>query len=791
MPSNIRVSVTADVVDLQAKFAVARAESQGLTKELNTLAREAVSAGGKMGDDMKAKLLQAAEASTKAKAEVRELSTEMRGAEGATSRFGAAMTQAQSVLGQFGLALSIAGILQFLRSTLQTAAALQDQAESLDISVDSLQAYLFVARQVGADMDTAGTALQRFTANLGELQKTGGGPLKDDLQQLGLTADQLRGDPLEALIVFARGLDTVKDAEVRASIERDAFGRSGVTLNDLMHKLAEGTGDVSDKLKEMEQHTRDAGQAFDPQATKAAKEFDAAIQGWVTRAKSGITTLIELVAQVHGLSEAQQENYELQERLAYRRRQPAAPASVAPPSVPEPTFVKPHAPSAELSPLLQQILSGDFADRAGAKAANTARLTAEAIAQIWEQAALRHVQSEEQTNAHLLQIGQKTLEEYVAQSETLEEKRFQIELDGIHKREAADKGDAAALKKDKAEEATLLAQYEDRLTRIREQGIEKRIAAEKRETQNFISDKQDELQTEVKGIEDAYDLNLVTDRQRHDLEKQLTAAVQQEVLRRKDAEIAGLKEGTDAWKDAVRERAALERKFTAEVRSIDTQLVKAQEQQFEQGFHVVTGSFNNAVTSMLFHATSFEQAMSQLALSLGEGFVNMGLEIAEKWIMSQLEMLIFGKAADAERITAAAAVTFAETMAAFSGIPIPGFAEAMAAQRMALVLGQLSLLSAERGLERVDADGQLAMLHKDESVLPARISRPLMGIVENMSRSGPVAAAGGGSVAMHTNFTVHTPDSAAMGRWLRNVSTRREIERTFRQAARRANRLAA
>jgi hypothetical protein len=41
--SNINIKITADTVDLAAKFAVARAESQALTTELNKLAREASS----------------------------------------------------------------------------------------------------------------------------------------------------------------------------------------------------------------------------------------------------------------------------------------------------------------------------------------------------------------------------------------------------------------------------------------------------------------------------------------------------------------------------------------------------------------------------------------------------------------------------------------------------------------------------------------------------------------------------------------------------------------------------
>jgi hypothetical protein len=62
MASNIAVKVTADIVDLQTKFAVARAESSQLTAELNKLARQAADAGDNASSELKGKLTQAAEA---------------------------------------------------------------------------------------------------------------------------------------------------------------------------------------------------------------------------------------------------------------------------------------------------------------------------------------------------------------------------------------------------------------------------------------------------------------------------------------------------------------------------------------------------------------------------------------------------------------------------------------------------------------------------------------------------------------------------------------------------------
>lgn len=76
MPGNISVKITADIVELQAQFSVARAESSALTTELNKLARQAATTG--MTDELKASLTQAAEAALAAKVRASDLSDELK-----------------------------------------------------------------------------------------------------------------------------------------------------------------------------------------------------------------------------------------------------------------------------------------------------------------------------------------------------------------------------------------------------------------------------------------------------------------------------------------------------------------------------------------------------------------------------------------------------------------------------------------------------------------------------------------------------------------------------------------
>src|SRR5438067_6405759 len=113
MASNVEVKITADVVDLQAKFAVAKAESQALTGELNKLARGAAQAGGQMSDEMRAGLTKAAEASVKAKGEMQQLQAQLRNTHEEGGRFTSILETVRGGLEALGVIFAVEGVKRF------------------------------------------------------------------------------------------------------------------------------------------------------------------------------------------------------------------------------------------------------------------------------------------------------------------------------------------------------------------------------------------------------------------------------------------------------------------------------------------------------------------------------------------------------------------------------------------------------------------------------------------------------------------------------------------------------
>jgi hypothetical protein len=775
--SNIEIRITADVVELQAKFAVARAESSALTAELNKLARQAATGG--MTDQLKAQLTQAAEGMLQAKARTAELSAELKNSQGSVSGFSGAVSTAEQTLGAFGGALSAASIVAFAKSVLEAGAAIQREADALQISVETLQAFQYLSRETGVDVDTSTTALKRFIANLGQLQETGTGKTVDDLREMGLTADELAGDPVQALITFARAWDKVADATRQAAIERDFFGRSGVDLSALLHKLAEGAGDTSDKIKELTDNARAAGQMMDGEATKGALKFDEALEGLAIRAKAGVAGLIELIWQQHQYSEAVQESIRLTDALGKRELLPAArPGPQGMPAPPTPSMEKPTGYTGrqvnDISDLPGHftIESEQQIAAAAAKAAEAARKASDEVTSAWVQSNLKRIQNEQQTNSFLLDMGQQSVDEFIAKARDLENERYSVALAGLRRREAADAGNKVALAKDMADEQILAQDHADKLSDIDRDLARKKRQIQQTELADFIKTENDKLTQGLAHIEAAFKEDQLSNTEKRDLERALTLDIEAQVLARFDAENAGLVKGTDAYAKAMKDRQALVDSFTKHVEQQDNTLTEEQIASWKKWLSPVESGVSGLVTSLIGRTQSFAQAVRQMGLSIVEQFAQMGVKALFSWIATQLGMTSATQVAQATQVAATVQGEAAKTAAVGAGAAaqtaikttaagVSNAAEAAADSKsiinsaytaaasaykwvmeevpfpLNMVLAPIAafgtfaavaafnVITAERGEYKVAGDGTSYSLHEREAVMPRMIADPM------------------------------------------------------------------
>lgn len=197
-------------------------------------------------------------------------------------------------------------------------------------------------------------------------------------------------------------------------------------------------------------------------------------------------------------------------------------------------------------------------------------------------------------------------------------------------------------------------------------------------------------------------------------------------------------------------------------------------------------SFSGFFTSVLTGTQSIGQAFAKLGAGILDSIVSSLAQMLAKWIITHTAMLLvtklFGSSGAKDQSATAAGSNFAQAeSAAFLGAANayaywawnPEIAAAAAAAALgvgqsyaaeSLAAGLSGIPGAQGGWERVPAD-QLALLHKDEQVLPASYAGGLRSLVSAFNTPGagdgyrsfaPAGGGGGGAgSSLHQSLTFH------------------------------------
>ncbi|MBK8772744.1 MAG: hypothetical protein IPM06_20270 [Rhizobiales bacterium] len=154
------------------------------------------------------------------------------------ARYARMSALAASVGAALGGAISIAGITQFLRSTIDGVDALNDLSDATGASIENISALEDIAARTGTTMDTVGSALVKLNKVLAEADPNS--PMARALQAIGLNATELRKlDPAEALRRTAVALAGYADDGNKARLVQELFGKSIREVAPLLKDLAE------------------------------------------------------------------------------------------------------------------------------------------------------------------------------------------------------------------------------------------------------------------------------------------------------------------------------------------------------------------------------------------------------------------------------------------------------------------------------------------------------------------------------------------------------------------------
>jgi len=163
---------------------------------------------------------------------------------------GSAMTKAfKSVTGSIfnlktGLAAlaGIAGLAYATKKTYEFIDSIGKTSRKLGVAVEDLQRYRYAASLSGIETAEMDKALEQFVRRVGEA-KGGTGILKKYLDDMGISLKGAAGGTKtssQLLSEFMTRLDKVKDPMERANLAYQAFGRSGVSVTNMLSNGKKG-----------------------------------------------------------------------------------------------------------------------------------------------------------------------------------------------------------------------------------------------------------------------------------------------------------------------------------------------------------------------------------------------------------------------------------------------------------------------------------------------------------------------------------------------------------------------
>lgn len=247
--------------------------------------------------------------------------------------------------------------------------------------------------------------------------------------------------------------------------------------------------------------------------------------------------------------------------------------------------------------------------------------------------------------------------------------------------------------------------------------------------------------------------------------------------------IALMKEEGPARQQQLDELAKMQDKHDAGLAKLDQQRVLVVKKQWETALGAVNGAFEQSINGMIQGTQTLQKAMANIGQAITAEFVKLGVKRVTTWIANEAAMMAATKAKDtavtasgtavaasgmAKNVATSTAVITNEAAVAGAGItantaPMAGpLALGIGAAGMAAVMALLGNLKSSAGGEwRVPHD-RLNIVHKDETILPAREATSLRNMVE-----------GGGSSGGGTHLHIHAAVADAKGfeTWLKANSS--------------------
>lgn len=181
----------------------------------------------------------------------RNLRSARGGASALSGIAGAASSAIPQLVALAGVALSVGAAIGKIRERLGAIDELAKTSDRLGISTEALSGLRLAAELTGAGVGSLDKGLEQFARRVSEAS-TGTGEAKDALEELGLSAQELKTKtPDEAFKLVAGRFTNVKTQADRVRLAYDLFGRAGTKLVNTLALGADGLAKSAEEAKEL------------------------------------------------------------------------------------------------------------------------------------------------------------------------------------------------------------------------------------------------------------------------------------------------------------------------------------------------------------------------------------------------------------------------------------------------------------------------------------------------------------------------------------------------------------
>lgn len=225
----------------------------------------------------------------------------------------------------------------------------------------------------------------------------------------------------------------------------------------------------------------------------------------------------------------------------------------------------------------------------------------------------KRISGEQQANAFLLQMGQETLEQFVAQARKLEDERYAAELEGLKKREANGKDRAGRLAADQANEEVLYQDHMNRLAAIDEEYARKKRESDEKAFADFQKSQQDAAKTALETNAGKYNSGTIDADQMAQLDTAALDSAKSAVDQEFATLTAGWNQASAAYQAELEKRASFDQWYAEEKKRIEEQSAQDDARTWQQANNAVLNAEDGFVHDVFTKRQSLGRDMLQMA----------------------------------------------------------------------------------------------------------------------------------------------------------------------------------